>query len=196
MKTKSCPNQGKKSDWNDRWATSDKKCPRCGVSLVDEVHPANGEVPDYGEPLPIPTSAKLARYEKMASECGRIFLGAFYPDGRLIAAKEINGTYHKNGKWSYTELSVVVPAEAVLLCVTRSTHRNNNLRRYLKLGGKEAFIGKLDELDRLPDTAKISEQLGIAISSEQLEVIALYNASFTAREKWAELKQLADTPTF
>jgi hypothetical protein len=202
--TKSCPNRGKSSGLSDRWVIhsgDSKTCSECGTFLEkkDEytcIHPESGEIPDYGQPESIPVGSKLGRYDKMECDCGRIFLGAFCPDGRLIAAKEIVGEHHKNGKWSYSELSVVVPDTCVLLCVTRSTHSNSANRRYLKFKDKETFIGKLTELDRLPDAASISQQLGVTITSECLERIALYRALFAARQRWAELKGLTGIQTF
>jgi hypothetical protein len=206
---KPCPNRSKTSGYNDRWLVGTgegqpKTCSDCGVVLTQQgegysasyTHADEGNVPDYGKPEPMQAGVSVARYDKMASDCGKIFLTAFYADGRLTAVKEIDGQYHKNGKWSYSELSVVAPETAILLCVTRSTHSNSNGQRYLKFQGKEAFIGKLSELSRLPDAKAISQQLGVEITPESLERIALYNTLLATRQRWAELKQLGNVKSF
>lgn len=204
-----CPDRGKIARHDIRWGGNPtdeqcRYCVACGVEIkylgrgenITWCHPDEGEVPDYGQPELIPVGAKLVRYDRMEVDCGRLFLGAFYPDGRLVRAKEIRGEYHKNGKWSYADLSVVVPEDCVLLCESLSTHSNANSRRYLKFREKVAEIGKLFELDRIPDAGRISQQLGVEISPVVLERIVLYRALFAARQRWIELKSIGEIPTF
>lgn len=202
--TKPCQHRDKIASCTTDWAGADTQiCMSCGTPLNREglgsrylSHPGEGEVPDYGQPEPVPAGTNLVRYNEMECDCGRLFLGAFYLDGRLTEVREITGSYHKNGKWSYSDLSVVVPAKCVLLCAARSTHSAENNRRYLQWQDKKASIGKLTELDRLPDAARISQQLGVEITPEVLDRIALYRTLFPARQRWNELKELEGIPTY
>lgn len=206
-----CPHQGNSGDLiNCTWIAGrplagEAACRYCDTalacldsSLVGRIfcHPNAGVVPDYGSPVAVPSTDAVVRYNEMSGESGRVYLAAFYTDGRLVTAREIRGRYHKNGRHSYTELSIIAPADAILLCESRSTHRASDDIRYLRLRDWRAEIGKLSELTELPDADSVSVTLGVEVTPEVLKHIALYGATYDERRHWAELESLPGVATY
>ena len=110
------------------------------------------------------------KYNRMQAEGGiDLCLCVFLPDGSIIEPIREEGEFHKNGKWSYTDTSLIVPEEAILLCRTVSTHRNGNKKLYLKRGKEEQFLfgSRYDEAPRwYPEYLEsASETFGIPVQT-------------------------------
>ncbi len=179
-------------------------CAYCGSRLkVTEsddgevmVHPPGGEVSDGIKSKLRSPQESVVRYDNMSNSCGLIFHRAFRLNGEPVMPEEIKGTYHKNGKWSYTELSVVVPTECVVVCVSQSTHSHADQKVYLQRLSKRFDVGRLNELADIPSASEATERLGVEITATALKRMLLFRQSAGIRQKWEKLEALASIPRY
>lgn len=116
-------------------------------------------------------------YQNMADECGKFFISAHSSEtGEKVASEEIRGAYHKNGKWSYTEISILADDQAVLLCETRSTHFNSNHILYLVKGERSVAFGKRSTIVAMApeEFARKCAQLPVSVGVAEKIILSVF----------------------
>ncbi len=90
-------------------------------------------------------------------ECGTDLLSVLTLDGtKAIEGEDYvrwEGTYHKNGKWSFTEGGVALK-EGYVIINKRSTHRSSNNHRWVIVVEKNKKMFELFIMKRIDETVE------------------------------------------